>query len=207
MTNISFYAKNARPDKQRKEKMYRKYFSNCHSILDLGCSIGMFLQHSPKKIVGFDRDFDSLRTAAATGAPLVCGNLDSRFLPFKDCSFKAVNMDNIIEHLSARAGEHILHEIYRILKKDGMIFIRTPVLYRMGKRFYIDPEHVIAYGKDTLKNLLEKSGFTIKYAGYWSYNYLRFLPKFKILVKVFDFLEDIIAKFISDNWFFLGIKS
>ncbi len=46
--------------------------------------------------------------------------------PFKDNSFDYIYSEHLIEHLKQEEGIFMLHESYRVLKKDGRIRIATP---------------------------------------------------------------------------------
>jgi len=49
---------------------------------------------------------------------------DAEFLPFKSNSFDLIIMQDVIEHIDE--PKKIIHEIKRILKKEGNIFLSTP---------------------------------------------------------------------------------
>ncbi len=74
-------------------------------------------------------------------------------LPHSDDSIDFVTLNAVIEHI--KDPSNVLKESMRILKKDGLIFIRTPNWKMDYKNFYNDPTHVKPYTPTTLKNLLE----------------------------------------------------
>ncbi|WP_354624026.1 methyltransferase domain-containing protein [Psychromonas sp. MME2] len=63
-----------------------------------------------------------------------------------------VTLNAVIEHI--QKPENIFKEIKRILKVDGLVFIRTPNWKMDYKNFYNDPTHVKPYSPETLKNSL-----------------------------------------------------
>ena len=66
-------------------------------------------------------------------------------------------MNVAIEHISDPSN--VLSESYRILKPQGLLFIRTPNWKMDFKNFYNDPTHVKPCTPETPKNILELFGF------------------------------------------------
>lgn len=98
-------------------------------------------------------------------------------LPYKEESFDLLLCFDVIEHLYN--PEVLLKEIYRLLKKDGVLIISTPNRNRLfgyllqilglrkfpyGEKKSDDPyaQHVIEYLVPELKNLLNIEGFMVK---------------------------------------------
>jgi len=84
-------------------------------------------------------------------------NIEKDILEHKDNSIDFVTLNAVIEHIAN--PEHIFKEILRVLKKDGLVLIRTPNWQMDYKNFYNDPTHVKPYAPATLKSLLELFGF------------------------------------------------
>ena len=90
---------------------------------------------------------------------------------FNDSFFDVVTMTDVFEHLT-EPGE-ILNDIYRILKADGILFIKVPnALFNLFKfniakisgrlkdyDLFDSYEHVVHYSDKTLRCMLEKYGF------------------------------------------------
>lgn len=51
---------------------------------------------------------------------------DAHFLPFKDNSFDGVVSFGVLEH--THRPWYIIKEIYRVIKKEGMVFIGVPFI-------------------------------------------------------------------------------
>lgn len=68
-------------------------------------------------------------------------------------------MNAVIEHIKDPSS--ILKEIKRVLKNEGLLFIRTPNWQLDFKNFYNDPTHVKPYSPDTIKNTLKLAGFEV----------------------------------------------
>ena len=83
-------------------------------------------------------------------------NLEQDILPHSNNSIDFITMNAVIEHIANPS--HILGEIKRVLKKDGLLFIRTPNWQLDYKNFYNDPTHVKPYSPQTLKNTIHLAG-------------------------------------------------
>jgi len=86
-------------------------------------------------------------------------DIEKDTLPHENNSIDFVTMNAVIEHI--KNPSNILSESYRVLKRGGFIFIRTPNWKMDWKNFYNDPTHVKPYSPETLKNTLELFGFKV----------------------------------------------
>ncbi|MFA6097237.1 MAG: class I SAM-dependent methyltransferase [Candidatus Paceibacterota bacterium] len=130
--------------------------------LDVGCGTGYFVECAGKfgiDCVGIDGSADAVNIAKAR-----CSSLDIRQhflenkLPFEDDSMSTIMCNQVIEHLSLEAADHMLSECHRILKPHGVIFINSPCKYNTRER-YSDETHINLYTPGSLKMKLEKAGF------------------------------------------------
>ena len=76
-----------------------------------------------------------------------------------DESVDFVTMNAVIEHI--KNPSNILKEIKRVLKNEGLLFIRTPNWQMDFKNFYNDPTHVKPYSPITMRNTLNLVGFEV----------------------------------------------
>ena len=83
-------------------------------------------------------------------------NIEKDILRFNDNSIDFITMNAVIEHISNPT--HILGEIKRVLKTNGLLFVRTPNWQMDFKNFYNDPTHVKPYAPNTLQSTLQLSG-------------------------------------------------
>jgi SAM-dependent methyltransferase len=117
--------------------------------VDLGCGNNVFslvCQKSSIESWGFDYpDFD----------------LEKDTIPFANYSIDFITMNAVIEHINN--PKHILMETKRILKKNGLFFIRTPNWQLDFKNFYNNQDHVRPYTSVSLKKTLEYSGFSVMF--------------------------------------------
>lgn len=106
--------------------------NNVHSILDLGCGIGehsLYLAKNGFDVVGFDISSEAIKLAKQKldkeknlSVKFLQGSMYNK-LPSKDNYFDAVISLRTINHGTQEQIWYIISEIYRILKKDGYIFI------------------------------------------------------------------------------------
>ena len=76
-----------------------------------------------------------------------------------DESVDFITMNAVIEHI--KNPSNILKEIKRVLKNEGLLFIRTPNWQMDFKNFYNDPTHVKPYSPITMRNTLNLVGFEV----------------------------------------------
>jgi predicted SAM-dependent methyltransferase len=79
-------------------------------------------------------------------------NLNTLPLPFETGSIDEVLLSHVLEHLEVNPYEFMM-EIYRILKKDGVVQVKLPVFYNCitHTRFYHAPGYfaeITTRGKD-----------------------------------------------------------
>jgi len=72
-------------------------------------------------------------------------------LPFEYAAVRYVHCSHLIEHLSYQELYRFLKEIDRILSKDGVLVISTPMLW---SNFYNDLSHVRPYNPRVLEKYL-----------------------------------------------------
>jgi len=101
-------------------------------VLDLGCgtggiSLAFALEHA--HVVGFDTDEIVVKLAIARSKEEK--NVMVHFLmsdgvkcPFPDCSFDIIVCNDVFEHVPNK--ERLAHEIARLLKSGGMVYVSAP---------------------------------------------------------------------------------
>lgn len=122
------------------DKIALKYMSECKTILDVGCGEGRFLAHDPQRIIGIDHNRKSVEVCRSRGFSVKFGKATN--LPFRDASFDGVHCSHVIEHLLPEDAYKLLSELNRVLKKRGVLCLRTPLLHR---NFYYDFTHIKPY--------------------------------------------------------------
>lgn len=146
-------------------------------FLDIGTNMGFFLRHTRGRgwtAMGIEPSV-SLAELARTHFGL---DVKTSFLPdahFPDEHFDVVTMTDVFEHISEPRA--MLSEVRRILKADGVLFIKVPngpfnvfklrVLRRLRRLGMLDIfdsyEHVVHYSSRTLRKMLEREGFRVRH--------------------------------------------
>jgi ubiquinone/menaquinone biosynthesis C-methylase UbiE len=117
-------------------------------VLDIGCGdAGVIVAFAEEgaEVAGLELDEKSLRRAAVRAeehgvrATLAKGVAEA--LPFPDASFDLVILDNVLEHVTDRAGT--LREIHRVLRPGGLLYMVTPKPFSLYS-LWNDPHYDLA---------------------------------------------------------------
>ena len=152
--------------RQRAVTRYRKG----GRLLEVGCATGMFLDTMRRSgswdVYGIDISEHAVQCACdQLGLNVTCGQLEEADFP--DGFFDAVVMWDVLEHLpDPKAG---LLEVRRVLAPDGWLIFRVPNLDSLDARLFgpywagLDaPRHFFVFSVETVRQLLETSGFTLQ---------------------------------------------
>ena len=135
-----------------KKIYFEKYFKGCKRILDIGCGRGNFIQFAPDKIEGCDNGLRMLKIAKERRFNVKFVNIRKR-LPYPDNTFDAINLKEVIEHLTYPM--EVIKECYRILKPKGKLVILTPDVSRLGvEAFYNALGHTSPFTKESVRSIL-----------------------------------------------------
>jgi SAM-dependent methyltransferase len=130
-----------------------QYFAKCNSVLDIGCGEGEFLQLDPEKVTGIDSNKASIAMCKRKGLQATFARAEK--LPFPNDSFDGVHCAHVIEHLYPENAFHLLQEVDRVLKKNGVFVLSTPLLW---KGFYNDFTHVKPYNPQSILRYMSNEG-------------------------------------------------
>jgi SAM-dependent methyltransferase len=148
--------------------------------LDIGCSIGNFLNIDPGRIEGVDLDPEALKICAERG--LRCQNLDivRDEMPWKD-HFEVVYARHVMEHLEDPLT--VARKIRGILKVGGIFVVETPdyliAHHRKKSNFWDDYTHKRPFTRNALERLAFDAGFEVIHGGgkpnygYWTKQCIR----------------------------------
>lgn len=162
-------------DEERKVKAFKQlgvFDLRGKYILDYGCGTASYTPYLGKlfeNVIGLDITPTNIQIAKEIDkkSKFVCG--DGLNLPFKNCSFDAVFVGQVLHHFSD--VNQSLKEINRVLKKDGILFNIEPndwnpmvsLKYRkrVFKREKSSYERHHALGYIYMKRKLTSAGFTV----------------------------------------------
>lgn len=136
-------------------------------ILDVGCGGGSYLYRLKQwgwQTYGIEPNPTGVEQARGLGLEVQQGTLHEGRYPTG--FFDVVRLSNVFEHLPN--PKEVLHEIRRILKPDGIVYITVPntrslVFWLFQENWYaLDaPRHVISYSPKTLRMLCDSTGFAV----------------------------------------------
>lgn len=131
---------------------------NC-KILDVGCGTGKNIEVFSKfgNVRGIDNSSEAIAFCKKRGLRNVTlGNIEK--MPFGKESFNCVTTLDVLEHVDDSKS---LKEIYRVLRKSGIIIATVPAFPKLWSRWDEVLHHKRRYTQKTLKGVLQKNGFKI----------------------------------------------
>ncbi len=165
-------------------ELIRPYLSLDKSLLELGCSAGMFLYNIKdyvKEIVGIDSDIASITFTANKCKCFTASDL-STFKKISPQTFDIICSFQTLEHIENPI--EVLKEIKSLLNKDGIIYIEVPNLYDALRyvydlpnhnKFYYHEAHKYYFSEKSLLKLMDMTGFKGKIFYTQDYNLLNHL--------------------------------
>ncbi|MCM8822294.1 MAG: class I SAM-dependent methyltransferase [Candidatus Omnitrophica bacterium] len=179
------------------------------NLLDIGCGVGIFLEIMKEngwKISGTEVSPYACRYCEKKEFDVVCCQLEEA--GFLSSYFDLITAFDVIAHLYK--PQNYLREIYRILKKDGLLIIKTPhhpaFLFRFANIFRFTrksksllhiPAQIFHFAPCSIKKFLSMNGFDIL-----STIRVNDIPAFFIsfsLKSMFIFLEQLFLRIISGS--------
>lgn len=148
-------------------------------ILDYGCGAGHLLQQMLKEpnanFYGLDFSADSIdetkkRTSNSSNLKEVV-LVDKLPTHFKDEQFNSITLIETIEHLQDEALHETMQELFRILKRNGKLFITTPFNEDLDTNLNFCPfcksefhhmQHMQSFNVESLTALATKYGFNVE---------------------------------------------
>lgn len=142
------------------------------TVLDVGGGWGSHradwvhgrIAHVANRVVGIDLDPDKVNKARDLGYNFVQGDATNFSL---DEQFDVVFAGELLEHLECFSG--FLDAARRHLRQNGTLLITTPnafgfmnFVYRIGGSPRVNADHTCWFCADTLRQLLERSGFAVE---------------------------------------------
>lgn len=157
-------------------KRSSKYISG--RVLDYGCGGGTLMKYLINKNIaceGLDSSPESIEIARTNvgNSPLCEGLILSSGIPntnIKDDTYSMVYFIETIEHILPEEIDATLSELYRIVAKDGYVFISTPYNEDRNKYNVICPDcgaifhrvqHQSTFTIDNMIELTQKAGFKV----------------------------------------------
>ena len=149
-------------------------YKDKETILDIGASTGTMLsifKDAGWDVWGVEPSETAVKVAKKRGIKMSQGFFENVKLPPNH--FDVVLMNHTFEHVEDPLK--VLKKIKRVLKKDGIVYIDVPNFDSWDAQVkganwgYLMPsEHTFHYTSETLRKLMEKTGFEVVWWGSWS---------------------------------------
>ena len=134
-------------------------------ILELGCGPGYLMEflrrEGFKNIEGIDISQEQVRIAKTQGLKAAVADA-FKFLSRKRQSYSVIISIDFIEHFSKEELLKLLPLVNKALKKNGVFIVQTPNGQGLfpGQVIFGDLTHLTIFAEDSLRQILELSGFT-----------------------------------------------
>jgi 2-polyprenyl-3-methyl-5-hydroxy-6-metoxy-1,4-benzoquinol methylase len=166
------------PEVEKLEKLFKE--NNAVRILDVGCGAGRHTSYYAKKgfeVYGFDKDEEAIETdkqilrREGLKADLRVWDM-TKPMPYQDELFDAALAVRVIHHTSISNITKIVHELDRVLKPKGFLFLQVPS-YESGTfdsgTIWAEPGTLIARGgpeKDVPHHFFKRDELLDMFPGY-----------------------------------------
>lgn len=159
---------------KKRQEIYTEYFKDKENVLDFGCGRGEFLELlKEKKIDGYGIEINEEMVRICREKGLKCMNEDIvvHLSSLNDESLGGFFSSQVVEHLEPVLLRKIFDILYFKLQKSSFAIVETvnpTSLYTLSDVFWRDPTHKNPVHPETLKFLMETSGFRIDEIKYLS---------------------------------------
>jgi ubiquinone/menaquinone biosynthesis C-methylase UbiE len=161
------------------EKILERYLDKSGVVLDVGCGSGFtasILANSGYRLVGIDL-YRGLLCKQEQSNSLTFVQTDATHLPFKEHSFGAAVLLDLLEHVEE---QKVLSEALRVVKESALVIITVPAIKWLWGLRDKAAGHMHRYSCKDTRHLLESLGFEIIKIRYFQF----FLFPFFILSRI-----------------------
>ncbi|EKD94486.1 MAG: Methyltransferase protein [uncultured bacterium] len=149
---------------KRRLKIINRFIKSPKTVLDIGCSNGVFLDL-------FEKSETWGVEPSHSGCKIKDGRHKITHKYFEKANlpqnyFDLIIMNHTLEHVVD--AEIVLVKVYRLLKKGGILFIDVPNAGGLGSMllgkkwpYRLENEHTYQFTKDSLSNTIEDGGYRI----------------------------------------------
>ncbi len=161
-------------DIKERQKIYIEYFKGMDNVLDFGCGRGEFLELlRENKIDGYGIEINDEMVRICREKGLKCINEDIllHLSSLNNESLGGFFSSQVVEHIDPVLLRKIFDVLYFKLKKGAFAILETvnpTSLYTLSDVFWRDPTHKNPVHPETLRFLMETSGFRVDEIKYLS---------------------------------------
>jgi SAM-dependent methyltransferase len=138
-------------------------------ILDAGCGTGFNLGHystgNSRAVYGIDIAASALEHVRRRGFMNIA-QASIAEIPFKSETFDIVFSFEVVTQTPREMHDSELHEMHRVLKQGGHLFIRVPAFMWLWSSHDEELEVRYRYKRDELAKRLMHAGFAVEWASY-----------------------------------------
>jgi SAM-dependent methyltransferase len=138
-----------------------RHFRPDDEVLDVGCGVAWLADHF-ERYTGIDTHPEALAAAQARGRNVVHADAEEP-LPFEDCSFDAIILKDVLEHV--RDPVALVHDVRRVVRPGGRVFASSPDAQRWA---WDDYTHKRPFTRKSLRLLFADQSFDVERVGYES---------------------------------------
>ena len=148
----------------QRQTAFLRYFEGCKNVLDIGCGRGEFLETMQKYGIGahgVDLDETMVDYCRSRGLEVELDDALDYIGRLEDASLDGIFIDQVVEHLEPGYLVKLLKLCFQKMKYGFYIISETvnPLSFSSFANFYIDLTHIKPVHPETLKFLLESTGF------------------------------------------------
>jgi SAM-dependent methyltransferase len=163
-----------------------RYLEGKKKILIIGDCGGRDWQYLKR----FGKELHVLDIAPQQNIPnLIIQSIETK-TPYEDETFDGVVMNDVLEHLFNDVAA--LDEVYRIMKKDGVLVVTVPYIANIQDKAEF---HVRVHTPNTIRRLLEKSGFKIE--DHFCRGFCSRLPQFNLITRSCIYMTHKIVELVN----------
>jgi 2-polyprenyl-3-methyl-5-hydroxy-6-metoxy-1,4-benzoquinol methylase len=163
-TRFAFRFRGSEVQVRQTEELYRPFFANCRSVLDIGCGRGEFLQLMREMGVparGIDLGAESVAMCRDEGLDAEVADLFT-YPPLQTAGeFDGIFASQLVEHLEPARLPEMIRLCAASLRRGGVLAIETPnpeCLAIFATYFYLDPTHTRPVPRQLLEFYMEEAG-------------------------------------------------
>lgn len=161
---------------RRRIDILKRYHEKDGALLDIGCAIGEFMELAAEywDVYGVEISTYASRIAGEKGLKVFNGKLEQS--PYLNSGFNLVTLWDTIEHVADPL--ETMRLINRIVKPKGIVALTTGDVGSFTSKvcgrywhLYNIPQHLSYFDKETMGDLLKRSGFRMVEITYPSLNF------------------------------------